>query len=117
MKKVLIILLAIILIACVGVGGTIGFLWYRDNHVFVGGKPYSIHAVSLDLREEDLSREEYDSLHAQLPNCEIAWLVPFQDQRIDNGADAITITTLTREDLDAFVAALREHQRARFPML
>ena len=23
----------------------------------------------------------------------------------------------TREDLDAFVSALREHQRARFPML
>ena len=99
MKKVLTILLVVILIACLGVGGTIGFLWYRDNHVFVGGKPYSIHAVSLDLREEDLSREEYDSLHAQLPNCEIAWMVPFQDQKIDNGADAITITTLTQEDL------------------
>ena len=38
MKKILVTLLVAILIICLGMGSAIGFLWYRDNHVFVGRK-------------------------------------------------------------------------------
>lgn len=100
MKKILVTLLVAILIICLGMGSAIGFLWYRDNHVFVGGKAYSIHSVSLDLREEDLSVEEYDSLRSQLPNCEISWQVPFQDGKIPNDADTITVSSLTQQELE-----------------
>ena len=77
-RKVVPILLVIVLVLALIVAGTAGFLWYRENHVFVEGKPYPIHATSLDLREEDISFGHYDSLHSLLPQCQIVWNVPFQ---------------------------------------
>jgi len=98
-KKLVTVLLVIVVVLCLVVAGAIGFLWYRDNHVFVEGKPYSIHAVSLDLREEDISFGYYDTLHAQLPNCEILWNVPFQNTKYSNDTRSIRIETLTDEDI------------------
>ena len=72
-KKLVTILVVIVLILSLLVAGAIGFLWYRDNHIFVDGKAYSIHVQSLDLREEDISFAHYDAVHSQLPGCEILW--------------------------------------------
>lgn len=98
-KKLVTVLLVIVVVLSLVVAGAIGFLWYRDNHIFVEGKAYSIHAVSLDLREEDISFDHYDALHSQLPNCEILWNVPFQGTKYSNDTQSIRITTLTDADI------------------
>ena len=48
-----------------GAAGAVGFLWYRDNHVFVEGTAYPIDSRQLDLREEDISFEHYLALCQQ----------------------------------------------------
>lgn len=99
-KKLVTVLLVIVIILTLAVGGIVGFLWYRDNHIFVEGKAYSIHAVTLDLRQEDISAAHYDQVHAQLPQCQIVWNVPFQNGKVSSDSESISVSTLTQEDVD-----------------
>lgn len=100
MKKTLItVLVVIVVILALVFAAAVGFLWYRNNHVFVENKAYPISAQSLDLREEDISFAHYDSLRAQLPNCEILWNVPFQNGKLSNDSTALSITQLTEKDI------------------
>ena len=54
-KKLVTILVVIAVVLALGVAGALGFLWYRDNHVFVDGDAYPLNAQSVDLREKDIS--------------------------------------------------------------
>lgn len=105
MKKTLVIVLVVILLVLVLlVGGALGFLWYRDNHIFVEGTAYPVAAQSLDLREEDISFGHYESLRSKLPNCEILWSVPFQGGRYPSDSETLTVTSLTQQDVALLVA-------------
>lgn len=100
MKKVIItILITIVLILTLGMAGYVGYSWYRDNHIFVEGTAYSIHAESLDLREEDISVAHYDAVHSQLPNCDILWMVPFRGGKYASDTRELTLDGLSREDM------------------
>jgi len=99
-KKTLVtILVVIVLVLALGIAGFLGYNWYRDNHVFVEGDAYPIDTYSLDLREEDISFAYYDSLHAQLPKCDILWNVPFQGGKHSCDVQQLTITTLSEGDI------------------
>ncbi len=101
MKKTLVtVLVTVVLVLALGIAGTVGFLWYRDNHIFVEGSAYPINAESLDLREEDISIAHYDSVHAQLPNCDILWMVPFQGSKLSSDTQTMTLKSLSREDME-----------------
>lgn len=101
MKKVLItVLLVIAIVLTLGIAAAVGFIWYRDNHIFVEGKAYAINAESLDLREEDISLGHYDAVHSQLPDCEILWMVPFQGGKQSSDIQALKLEKLTREDME-----------------
>ncbi len=100
MKKTLVtVLVVLVLVLALGIAGFLGYNWYRDNHVFVEGDAYPIDTYSLDLREEDISFAYYDSLHAQLPKCDILWNVPFQGGKQSCDVQQLSITALTEEDI------------------
>ncbi|MCI6935984.1 MAG: hypothetical protein MR762_04890 [Clostridiales bacterium] len=103
-KKVVVVLTVITLILALVVAGAVGFLWYRDTHVFVDGKAYSNREESMDLREETMSVEHYDQLHALLPDCTILWNVPFQNGVASSDSEELTITTLSKEDIELLAA-------------
>ena len=98
-KKLIIVLSIIALVLALVIAGAIGFLWYRDNHVFVEGKAYPIDALTLDLREEEISQEHFDELQAKLPNCQIVWMVPFQNGSYDSLSSELHLSTLSREEI------------------
>ena len=100
MKKVLIIILVILLVAAAVVGG---FWWYRNTHIFVDDAVYAKNAETLDLRGQDISVEHYLSVRNQLPGCEILWDVPFQGSKYPNDTVALTVTSLTEEDIAMLV--------------
>jgi Leucine-rich repeat (LRR) protein len=56
---------------------------------------------SLDLRGNEVSVEDYAALHAALPNCDIAWSVPFDGGRIDSTATELTLSVPSGKLLDA----------------
>ena len=98
-KKLITVLVIVALVLLLLIAGAVGFLWYRDNHVFVEGKAYPIHAESLDLREESISFDHYDQLHKLLPDCEILWNVPFQNGSYSSDSASLTVTGLTDTDI------------------
>ncbi len=98
-NKLLVALLVVVLILSLGVAAAMGYLWYQENHIFVEGKAYPINAESLDLREEDISIAHYDSLHAQLPNCQVLWMVPFQGGKVSNDTVTLPLDRLSHEDM------------------
>jgi len=103
MKKVLLIVLAVLLVFGLAAGGAYGYAWYQANHIFVEDAVYPIDSTYLDLTEEDISFEHYDAVHSQLPNCEIVWVVPFSQGRIYNTTTGIQVDFLTEEDIEVLV--------------
>lgn len=103
-KKLVTILVVIALVLALVVAGAVGFLWYRNTHVFVEGKAYSNREDTLDLREEAMSMEHYDQLHALLPDCDILWNVPFQSGTVSSDAAEISVATLSDEDIEVLAA-------------
>ena len=99
-KKVVVVLAVIALVLALVVAGAVGFLWYRNTHVFVEGKAYRMDAQTLDLRGESISIEHYNQLHALLPDCTILWSVPFQSGSTPSDIESLTITDLTDEDIE-----------------
>lgn len=102
-KKLVTILVVIVLVLALGVAGALGFVWYRDNHIFVEGKAYPIHATELDLREEDISIAHYNAVQSQLPDCKILWMVPFHGGKYANTTDSLLVSELSTEDIDLLV--------------
>ena len=103
-KKVVVVLAIIALVLALVVAGAVGFLWYRNTHVFVEGKAYSNREDTLDLREEAMSIEHYDQLHALLPDCDILWNVPFQSGTVSSDSVEISVATLSDEDIEVLAA-------------
>lgn len=102
-KTVITVLVVIVLVLALGVAGVCGFLWYRDNHVFVDGDAYAISAESLDLTGEDISFAYYEELKGKLPGCQILWSVPFQGGKFPSDTKEIMIKSLTEEDVQILV--------------
>ena len=104
MKKTLVtILVVMVLILALGIAGGLGFVWYRDNHVFVDGDAYDITTRSLDLTGEDISLEYYEELQSKLPDCSIRWMVPFHNGKYANDTQSLTVSELTLEDVEFLV--------------
>lgn len=99
-KSVLIATLLGILIMALAVAGTLGYLNYRETHLFVEDAVYPMDVKSLDLRGQDVSITHYNTLRWQLPTCQILWDVPFQGGKVSSNATELTVTSLTQEDLD-----------------
>lgn len=92
MKRILLatLLLAALLCGCAEQGPT---------YITVGEETYPIDAVQLDLRDRELTAEEYEQLCAALPECEIFWKVPFQGGYLEPDTRELTLTSLTAEEL------------------
>ena len=104
MKKTLVTILVVIaLVLALGVAGFFGYIWYRDNHVFVDGDAYDISLQSLDLTQEDISVQYYDELRQKLTECQIHWMVPFHGGKYANNTESLTVSELTLEDVE-FIA-------------
>ena len=104
MKKTLITILVVLaLVLALGIAGAVGFIWYRNNHVFVEGDAYDIATQSLDLTAEDISIDYYEELRAQLPDCQIRWMVPFHHGKYANDTEELTVSELTLEDVEFIV--------------
>lgn len=110
MKKVICILIVVLLIFGLAAGAGYGYAWYRSNHVFVDGDAYPISAQSIDLREKDVSLEYFTELKALLPGCQISWMVPFRDGKLDSGTQSLTLERFTQEEaayLTAYLPGLK----------
>lgn len=76
-----------------------GAIWFFATNVIVGGAVYPRSAEFLNLREKELTLQQYDTLRAKLPECEIFWNVPFQGEYYPDDSAELKVTALGEEDL------------------
>ena len=48
-KKLVTVLVILVVVLALGIAGMLGFVWYRDNHVFIEGDAYPMDATQIDL--------------------------------------------------------------------
>ena len=106
-------ILCVILIVAYFVGSNYVFfcggLHHRDLRELdlQGSKISRLQAVDrftnlrvLNLRNTDLTAQQYEQIMELQPNCRVQWEVPFQGQSLPQDTRNLTITTLTQEDVD-----------------
>lgn len=104
MKKAIVIILIVVLLAALGVAGFMGYrYWYEQTHIFIEDAVYEKDATYIDLRGTGVSMDHYFQLKAILPNCAIDWDVPFQGKPTDCNTTHLTLTSLVEEDLEMLV--------------
>lgn len=128
MKKstVVSLIIASVLVLCAFAG-----FFFCINYLVIDGTVYEKDASSLDLsgkpiedleklaqftalehldvRNTGLTVEEYTYLQNALPNCEIAWLLPFQGSYLPLDSQTVTVTELTEEEISllAYLSELK----------
>lgn len=100
-KKSLIMICAAWAIVIALAGVFLASYFALKNNVMLGGRFYRRHQEVLDLRERNLTPEEYETLAWQMPDTEIVWSVPFQGGTVLNNVTELTVTQLSYEDIDA----------------
>lgn len=95
-KKIIIIAVAAVLV----LAAALGIVWFVRSHVFVDGKVYAKNAPVLDLREKQITVEHYEAVQELLPDCEIEWMVPFQESYYAEDTQKLTLTSLTEEEVE-----------------
>lgn len=85
--------------------GVLGFvavvvaLAVLSQFICAAGGMYYIHAESLDLRDKVLTEEDFQDLSEKMPFCRIRWNVPFQGGTVSSEETAVSVTSLTEEDV------------------
>lgn len=133
MKKFLIILSCVLLAAVIAIGTFWGWQHYQDTtYIYINDVRYlraetqldmsdqkeaDLLAICqmeqlqrLDMRGTEISAEDYQTLRAALPGCNILWEIPFQGSFYDEKTSHLTVTELNEADIDAlaYFTNLRE---------
>ena len=110
-NKLITVLIAAAVLLAILLAGVVGFIVYRNTHIFVDGTPYSKQSRSLNLTGEEISFNHYLMLREQLPDCDILWDVPFHGTRISSAATEISISDLDETDVDVLCRYFPELQK------
>ena len=116
MKYIVVILLAALLFSLMA-----GYDYFQSNYIILNGSILSQDITQLDLSNGELSDpaklvqlknlsrldlqntgitdKQYRVLAENLPECEIIWSVPFQEQYYLNSTESLRITSLTEADV------------------
>lgn len=122
MTKLTKIIIAIVLVLAIAAGGAwAGWNYYNDTYIKIDGVQYRRDISELDLSggpveqlelipeltqlkvldmsNTGLTAEQYETLCAALPDCEVLWTPPFQGSYWDMFTQSISITSLTEADI------------------
>lgn len=94
-------LLPIIVIAAVLAIVIIAAVILFATNVVVGGHLYPKSAEFLNLRDQEVTVEEYKQLSKKLPKCDIYWNVPLSSGKFPENSQILKISSLTEDDIDA----------------
>lgn len=120
MKKKNAIILAVLVIVA-GIAGKLILDWFNGTYIIFNGDVLRRDVTVLDcsgkelkdlekleeltqlqelnLRQTGITVEQYDKLHAALPQCEISWSVPFQEGYVEMDAESVMVTSLSEADV------------------
>lgn len=86
----------LLLLALCAVGAMIAMRFF----LFLDGHLIRKDADPLDLRQYEITPEEYESVRGTMPAGHVLWSVPFGGGRFDAGAESIAVTSFDESELD-----------------
>ena len=99
-NKLITILISVAVVFSLLLASVVGYLYYRNTHIFIEDAAYPKDSKSLDLTDQDISFNHYQMLKEQLPDCSILWSVPFHGAKISSGTMEISVSDLNEADID-----------------
>ena len=95
LKVVLVVLCAALVLSLIA----LAVMFFLENNLIYHGKVYPKKQDVLDLTGEALTYDDYTYLSQQLEETRIIWNAPLSDGAVSSDHTAITITKLTKNDL------------------
>lgn len=89
----------IFLILIIMIGIAAGAIWTNRNYILVGFHFYPRNAAFLDLKEQNITKKQHDTIVQELPHCQVSWMVPLSGGSVPNTAQEITVSAITQDDL------------------
>lgn len=98
-RTLLWIVLPIMLIALLAAA----YLTVDALFIFHRGRVIYRYDPEVDLRDMEMSVEEYTSLEAALPDCHILWMIPVGDTYYDSTMSEIVVDSIALQDIPLFL--------------
>ena len=70
--------------------------------VFAGGRPVLLTGETVDLRDAQVSVQEYEKLKKSMPEMNILWSVPVGGQYFESASEYVIVDKLSEEDISTF---------------
>ena len=97
---VILAVIALLLLAAVAAGGFVAMRYH-----IIDAKLYAKDAAVLDFRGQEIRRSHFDKLREKMPGIEIRWDIPFQGGILADDVQEITLTTLSKKDIEMLAYA------------
>lgn len=89
-------MLAIALVAVIAAGAVFAV----THFAIIQGKIYPMNLRALDLRDQQLTAEEFDAVAEKFPDSYLLWNIPFQGGYLSSDTKALAVTSLAEEDVE-----------------
>lgn len=77
-----------------------GAIFAVTHFTLIHGKIYPMNLLALDLRDQVLTVEEFDAVAEKFPDSYLLWNIPFQGGHLSSDTKALTVTSLSGEDVE-----------------
>lgn len=75
----------------------------NHRYFFYEGRTILRSSEEIDLRDMELTFEQYEQLKAELPGCNIRWMIPIGDSIYDSTATVLRISSLEAEHIPMYM--------------
>ena len=75
----------------------------NHRYFFYEGRTILRSSEEIDLRDMELTLEQYEQLKAELPGCTIRWMIPIGDSIYDSAATVLRISSLEAEHIPMYM--------------
>ena len=75
----------------------------HNRYYFFEDRALLRSSEELDLRDMELTQEQYELLKADLPGCNIRWMIPIGDSICDSAASILRISSIESEQIPMYM--------------
>ncbi len=97
------ILVWVAVVAAVVLLAVLAFKGVHKRYYFFEDRALLRSSEEIDLRDMELTPEQYEQLKAELPGCNIRWMIPIGDSINDSAATIFMISSLDSEHIPMYM--------------
>lgn len=101
-RKVKIAVLVAAILAVLLIVSAAVYFGIRSMNFYYGDITIPRSSTEADLREYDLTVDDYCAITAELPQCHILWMIPIGSERYDCTAESIVVDSVKAEDIPLY---------------